>query len=86
MNGPDLMVVDKVACQINRPIGKAVRAAVKHAIRFEKAAAIDERSGGIFDRDADPRLIEVAYLGDERVADILILNDDGGLNELIGLE
>ena len=80
------MVVDKLAFVGHRAIGEAVRARVEHAVGLEEAAVIDLLAGRVLHRELDPGLVEIAHLGNQRVADVLVLNDDIGFDDVVGRE
>ncbi len=86
MDGRDLVIVDKLAGEIHRPVGEAVRASIQHAIGLQETTVIDILPGGIFYHNLDPCLVEIANLGNERVANILVLDDDECLHHLVWLQ
>ena len=80
------MVVDKVADHIDRPVGEAMRAGLEHPVGFQKATVIDHSTGRILCRELYPRLVKVANLWNQRVANVLVLNHNIGLHRLVRLE
>src|ERR1700733_8105213 len=86
MNGPDLVVVYEVAGEVDGAIGEAVRSRLQCSILLEVSALVDCGAGRILDGELHPRFVQVADLRDERVANVLVLDDDVGLDRLRGLE
>ena len=80
MNGPDLVVVDEVAGEVDGAIGEAVRARLERSIWLEESALVNPGAGRVLDGELHPRFIQVAHLGDERVADVLVLDDNVGFD------
>ena len=86
MDGPYFVVIDEFAFIVNRAVGEAVCARVQHAIRLQEAAVIDLLAAGVLYREFDPCLIEIAYFGNQRVADVLVLDHDIGLDRIVRSE
>ena len=86
MDGPDFVIVDKLAGEIDGAVGEAVGAGVEHAVRLEETAVIDVVSGGVFDGDLDPGFVEIANFGDQRVTDVFVLDDDVGGDDAVWLK
>ena len=57
MDGPDLMVVDEFAVDVDGPVGEAMGALIERAIGLQESAVIDLFAGGIIDREFYPGLI-----------------------------
>ena len=53
-------------------------AGVEVAVRLYKAAFGQSLARAVLDGEVDPGLVEVALLGNEGVADALVLDDDVG--------
>ena len=86
MDGRDFVIVDKLAGKIHRPVGEAVRASIQHAVGLQKSAVINIFPGSVFYDDLDPRLVEIANLGNQRVANVLVLDDDVSLHHVVRLK
>ena len=86
MDGRDLVIVDKLAGEIHRPVGEAVRASIQHAIGLQVTTVIDILPGGVLYQDLDPCLVKIAHFGNQRVANVLVLDDDVGLDHVVWLQ
>ena len=86
MDGPDFVIVDKLAGEIDGAVGEAMGARVKHAVRLEKTAVVDVVSSGVFDGYFDPGFVEIADFGDQGVTDVFVLNDDVGGEDVVWLK
>src|ERR1700678_4176203 len=85
VDGPNLMIVHELAICIYRAIGEAVRSRVERAIRLKETAVVDFGSVAVFHLKLHPRLVQIADFRNERVADVLVLDDDHGLDRIVGL-
>src|SRR5580704_14470522 len=72
---PHLVVVYETSSQIHWPIREAMSACIEHAVRFEEAAVVYHGPRCVLYCELRPCLVEITDLGNERVADILVLND-----------
>ena len=86
MDGPDFVIVDELAIDVDRAIGEAVRPLVQHSIRLDKAAMIDFLARRVLGRELNPGFVEIAHLGDQRVPNVLVLNHHQGLHHFTRLE
>ena len=86
MDGPNFVVVDELAGEIDGAIGEAVGASIEHAVGLEETAVIDVVSGGVLDGDLDPGFVEIADFGDQRVTDVFVLDDDIGCDDVVRLK
>src|SRR6202789_1165230 len=86
MNRPHFVVVHKVPSHIYGTIGKTVGAFIQHAIRLQKAAIVNLRSGRIRHGELYPRFIKIADLWNKRMTDVLVLNHNVGFNRLVRLD
>ncbi len=75
---PDLVQVVELAFYVDEAVGEGVGGGVEVAVGLDKAAFGEGFAGAVFDGEVDPGLVEVALLGDEGVADALVLDDDVG--------
>ena len=75
---PDLVQVVQLALDVDEAVGEGVGGGVEVAVGLKEAALGQDLAGGVLDREIDPGLVEVALLGDEGVADALVLDDDVG--------
>ena len=57
---------------------------IQHAVRLQEAAVVDLLSGGVLDGELDPRFVEIANFGNERVADVFVLDDDLSFDDSFG--
>src|ERR1700760_1610610 len=83
MDRPYLVIVDEHSVSVHRAIRKAMRPLVQLSIGFDKAAVIDLLAIRVGDRKLRPRLIQIAHLWNQRMADIFILNDNHRLHDII---
>src|SRR6185437_7349882 len=60
----------------DEPVGERVRGGIEVAIGLNEAGFDESLAGGVLEGEVDPGLIEISLLGDERVADALVLDDD----------
>jgi hypothetical protein len=81
---PDLVQVVELALDVDQAVGEGVGAGVEVAVGLDEAALGEGFAGGVLDREVDPGLVEVALLGDEGVADALVLDDDVGDQRFAG--
>ena len=86
VDGPDLVVVDEVAGEVDGAVGEAVRSGFERSIFLEISALVDPGAGRVFDGELHPRFIQVAHLWDKGVADVLVLDDNVRLDQFRGLE
>ena len=83
---PDLVQVVELALGVDEAAGEGVGRGVKIAVGLNEAAFGQDLARSVLDGEVHPGLIEVPLLGDERVADALVLNDDIGDKCLTGSE
>ena len=86
VDGPDAVVVDEGALGVDGAVGEAVGAGVECAVGTEEAGLIEGVAGRVGDGEGDPGFVEIADFGDERVADGFALDDDVGLEGVVGRE
>ena len=75
---PDLVQAVELAVDVDEAVGEGVGGRVEVAVGLDEAAFGDGFAGGVLDDEVDPAFVEVALLGDEGVADALVLDDDVG--------
>ena len=83
---PDLVQVVEFALDVDQAVGEGVGAGVEVAVGLDEAALGEGFAGAVLDGEVDPGLVEVALLGDEGVADALVLDDDVGDQGFAGCE
>ena len=75
---PDLVEVVQLALDVDQAVGEGVGGGVEVAVGLDEAALGEDLAGGVLDGEVDPGFVEVALLGNEGVADALVLDDDVG--------
>src|SRR5271168_5102099 len=81
---PYFVIIDKLSLQIYRTVGEAMCAFVKGPIRLQEAAMVDVFPSTVLHGELGPGLIEVPDLGDQRVADVLVLDNHQRLDCVVG--
>ena len=71
------MQVVELALLVDEAVGEAVGGGIECSIGLEVAASGEHFAVGILDGEGYPGLVEITLLGDERMADALVLNHDG---------
>ena len=75
---PDLVEAVELALVVDEAVGEGVGSGIERAVGLEEAGFGEGLAGVVLDVEVDPGFVEVALLGDEGVADALVLNDDVG--------
>jgi hypothetical protein len=82
---PDLVQVVELALDVDQAVGEGVGAGVEIAVGLDESA-LGEGLAAVLDGEVDPGFVEVALLGNEGVADALVLDDDVGDQGFSGSE
>ena len=72
------MEIVDLAFDVDEAVGERVRGGVEIAVGLDEAALGEGFAGAVFDGEVDPGFVEVTLLGNERVCDALVLDDDIG--------
>ncbi len=62
------------ALLVDEAIGKAMSGGVERIVGLDEAALGEDLAAGVLDGEGDPRLVEVALLGNVGMADPLVLD------------